>query len=266
MNVLVNDIHMNVRIEGNGPPLLLLHGFTGALNNWESFFPSWIRYFKVIAVDLIGHGKTDAPAEPDRYSMEHTVKDLAALLDKLGVERVNVLGYSMGGRLALAFACSYPEKVGRLMLESSSPGLKTEEERSERIIRDEALADRIEKNGVEDFVDEWGKIPLFATQGKDAQEKLRRQRLQNCEAGLAGSLRGMGTGAQESFWPKLKGLDVPVGLVVGEWDDKFRRIAEEMAAWLPNAVISTVNRSGHAVHVEQPRIFGTIVIEYFNQS
>lgn len=266
MRILVNDIHMNVRVEGEGPPLLLLHGFTGALSNWDAFFPEWRRYFTVIAADIIGHGETDAPEEASRFSMRQATNDLAVLLDKLGFERVNVLGYSMGGRLALAFACHYPEKVNRLMLESSSPGLKTEKERSERVAKDEALADWIEKNGVKAFVEEWGKIPLFSTQSEAAQRALRKQRLRNRAAGLAGSLRGMGTGTQESYWNHLEQLNLPVCLVVGEWDEKFRNFAEQMEPLLPNAVIQTVSAAGHAVHVEQPRIFGTIVVEYFNQS
>ncbi|HET7657450.1 MAG TPA: 2-succinyl-6-hydroxy-2,4-cyclohexadiene-1-carboxylate synthase, partial [Bacillales bacterium] len=144
----------------------------------------------------------------------------------------------------------------------SSPGLEAEQERLERIERDEALADRIEQIGVEAFVDEWEKVPLFATQSPEVREQLRKQRLQNRETGLANSLRGMGTGAQRPLWRELGLLEIPVKLVVGELDQKFCRIAEDMSEKLPNVEIITVPEAGHTIHVEKPRIFDKIVEEW----
>ena len=264
MEVIVNNLLMNVEIAGSGPPLLLLHGFTGSSENWEPFVSSWKRYFQVIAPDLIGHGKTEAPTEMNRYAMEQAADDLAALLDQLAIDQAHVLGYSMGGRLALAFAVHHPNRIQSLQLESSSPGLKSDSERRERIERDEALAKRIEQGGVEAFVEEWEKVPLFATQSKNDREKLRKQRKENREMGLGGSLRGMGTGAQTPLWKALEKVTAPVHLVVGELDLKFRRIAEDMKKSLPHAQLTMVSGAGHAVHVEQSRFFDKIVMEWLN--
>lgn len=264
MEVFINKLRMNVEVAGSGSPLVALHGFTGAASNWQPFFKSWGRHFQVIATDLIGHGKTDAPMDAERYAMDQAAKDLADLLNHLEVKRANVLGYSMGGRLALTFAVRYPDRTSSLMLESSSPGLMTEQERQDRIEHDEKLADRIEQHGVEAFVNEWEKLPLFSTQTKEVRERLRTQRLDNSACGLANSLRGMGTGAQTSLWGELDTLKIPVRLVVGERDQKFCNIAEDMRRRLPNVEIVKVQHAGHAVHVEQSRFFGKMVVEFFS--
>ncbi|MFC4075924.1 2-succinyl-6-hydroxy-2,4-cyclohexadiene-1-carboxylate synthase [Salinithrix halophila] len=265
MDWKVGGVKYRVEEQGSGPPLLLLHGFTGGAVNWEPFVPAWSLRFRVIRVDLIGHGETDSPGDPARYSMESVVADLVGILDSLGVKKTDLLGYSMGGRLALSLATTHPERVQRLMLESSSPGLKTREEREERIRRDEALADRIETDGIRAFVDAWEQIPLFASQRflpEEVRRKLREQRLANHPRGLANSLRGMGTGAQPSWWASLDRLTLPVLLIKGEWDAKFCRIAEEMKDKLADARMETVKGAGHAVHVEQPRRFERIVLDF----
>src|SRR5689334_14583758 len=119
--VTINGIEYYVECRGEGAPLLLLHGFTGSSATWAPHVAAWPA--RTIAVDLPGHGKTDAPADADLYCMEATVADLVALLDRLGVARAHVLGYSMGGRVALHLAAANPERVATLILESASPGL-----------------------------------------------------------------------------------------------------------------------------------------------
>ncbi|HET7656881.1 MAG TPA: alpha/beta fold hydrolase, partial [Bacillales bacterium] len=187
MYLPLNDLKMHVKIEGEGHPLLVLHGFTGSSVTWAPFFLSWQRSYQVIAPDLIGHGQTDSPKRTERYTMNRAVEDLVSLLDKLGIAKTRLLGYSMGGRLGLAFAASYPERVASLLLESSSPGLETETERLQRVKRDEALADQIVQDGIEAFVEKWENVPLFSTQSDEIKASLREQRLQNRRGGLAGS-------------------------------------------------------------------------------
>src|SRR5438105_2983520 len=103
MRIPVNGIELNVEVDGNGPPLMLLHGFTGDDTTWEPFLETW-HDFKLVRVEVIGHGRSDSPDDYRRYSMQHAVEDLVAVLDYLGIERTALLGYSMGGRLALHFA------------------------------------------------------------------------------------------------------------------------------------------------------------------
>ncbi|MCL6432137.1 MAG: alpha/beta fold hydrolase [Anaerolineae bacterium] len=104
----VNGVTLHVVLAGDvkARPLLLLHGFTGSAETWTPFLPAFTMHLRVIAVDLLGHGRSDAPEDPQRYRMERCVEDLLALLDCLGVAQAGVLGYSMGGRVALHLAAA----------------------------------------------------------------------------------------------------------------------------------------------------------------
>lgn len=269
MDVTVDGLDYHVQVDGAGPTLLLLHGFTGSVRTWEPWLSNWAAHFQVVRVDLPGHGNTPAPKEPARITMERVCRDLAGILDRLGVERANLLGYSMGGRTALSFALTYPQRVQVLVLESASPGLAQAEERHERANRDEALARQIEAEGVAAFVRRWEEIPLFASQKRlsaDIRERIRAERLNQTAEGLAASLRGMGTGVQPSWWEKLRSLTHPVLLLTGEEDKKFCHIARRMKSRLPGARLQMVDGAGHAVHVEQPRRFGTIVTDFMLES
>lgn len=267
MNVQVNGVSLHVEISGEGEPLLLLHGFTGSAENWAPFIPEWSRHYRVIAVDIIGHGRSAAPLDHSRYAMDKAVQDLTALLDEVGAPAAHVLGYSMGGRLALSMAVLAPHKVRSLILESSSPGLATESERQARRASDEQLARRIEHEGLEWFVSYWENIPLFRSLQRmpaDVRQSLRAQRLSNRPEGLAGSLRGMGTGAQPSWWEALPQLPMPVQFIAGEDDGKFADIAQRMHQLLPHSRLHIVAQAGHIVHVEQAHIFDTIVREFLS--
>ncbi|HHY72588.1 MAG TPA: 2-succinyl-6-hydroxy-2,4-cyclohexadiene-1-carboxylate synthase [Bacillus bacterium] len=266
MFINVNDVNYYVKVIGHGEPLLLLHGFTGSLETWDPFVEEWSRSFTLILVDIIGHGRTDHPEDFRRYDIEKVACDLKGILQHLEITKTSVLGYSMGGRLALSFSILYPEHVLSLILESSSPGLEKEVERLTRSENDNLLANQIEREGIRAFVDYWGKIPLFSTQEKKLSEEekqaIRAQRLQNSSVGLAGSLRGMGTGVQPSWWDKLSEVRKPVLLLAGELDEKFCHINQEMHKRLPNSKIFIINDAGHAIHVEQRELFGKIVRDY----
>lgn len=247
---------------GTGEPIVLLHGFTGSTGTWEGQREELARLGPVIAVDLVGHGRSGAPAAVDRYRMERCVADLLALFDRLGLRRVRLVGYSMGGRVALHVALAAPARVTALVLESASPGIADPAEREERRRQDEALADRIEREGIAAFVRYWESLPLFATQQRlpaAVRERLRAQRLANRPRGLANSLRGMGAGVQEPLWDRLPELDLPVLVVVGELDAKYRGIAQEMVSRLPRGRLAVVPGAGHAVHLERPDAFNRVV-------
>ncbi|MBY0122862.1 2-succinyl-6-hydroxy-2,4-cyclohexadiene-1-carboxylate synthase [Bacillus sp. S/N-304-OC-R1] len=269
MNFVINGIQYHVDTWGNseGEPLLLLHGFTGNSTSWRKFESYW-QDFNVIAVDIIGHGKTDSPDDLSKYHIEAVAGDLNNILDTLEITQASILGYSMGGRLALTFAIKYPEKVKKLVLESSSPGLKTESEREARRIQDEQLACRIKDNGIEKFIDYWENIPLFQSQKRlpePIRQQIRTERLDNLSVGLINSLKGMGTGAQPSWWDKLYEISAPTLLITGSIDEKFCLIAKNMIKKLKNSKWITIEDCGHAIHVENPKIFGTIVNEFLSQ-
>lgn len=263
------NVHVKVWNEVATRSLVMLHGFTGSTATWEETVMHLPKNVKIIAVDLTGHGRTDAPPDPERYEMGEQIADLDQLFNVLGVDRFSLLGYSMGGRVALSYALSFPEKVEQLILESSSPGLENEEDRQQRTEADKALAERIEREGIEAFVDYWGRIPLFETQkalSPNKQQAIRRERLSQNPMGLANSLRGIGTGKQPSNWGSLGKLQLPVLLITGELDSKFCTIAEEMKRRLPSTVVITVEKAGHAIHVEKPEQFATIITEHLKDN
>lgn len=263
MILQAQGLSVNVRIWNDHleQTIVMLHGFTGSVATWDKVAAS-ISDYRIVAIDLIGHGQTDSPQDVAAYTMEAQILQLDEIFQQLNLHKVILLGYSMGGRVALSFAKAFPKRVSLLILESASPGLKSEKEQAIRRSSDENLANQIEANGIEFFVNKWENIPLFATQKRlppDVQVMVRQERLSQSEVGLANSLRGMGTGAQTSLWPYLGKLSLPVTLITGELDEKFCEIAEEMQALLPNAQHVIVNNIGHAIHVENPEQFATIV-------
>jgi 2-succinyl-6-hydroxy-2,4-cyclohexadiene-1-carboxylate synthase len=250
--VVSDGVKYCVRTSGTGKRLLMLHGFTGSGRVWKGFdFPG----FQTRAVDLLGHGETDAPTDPTHYRIENAAADLASMLD----EPAFVLGYSMGGRLALYFALRFPDKVHGLILESASPGLADDTERSARAASDFALADSIERDGIAAFVDRWERLPLFATQTPEQRAALRTIRLAQRPHGLANSLRGMGTGVQPSLWERLNEIAVPTMIVTGALDSKFCAVGALMASLVPTAQHVILPAAGHTPHLEQPDAHKAVV-------
>ncbi|MGH9418965.1 MAG: alpha/beta fold hydrolase, partial [Thermoanaerobaculia bacterium] len=149
---------------GSGPPVVLLHGFTGSTETWTPFRATFSASNRVIAVDQPGHGRSSSPADANRYRLDRFATDLSRILDSSDVDRAVVLGYSMGGRAALRFAVDYPDRVAGLILESASPGISDEQQRRERRESDAALADRVERDGVEEFLKRWETLSLWDTQ------------------------------------------------------------------------------------------------------
>ena len=243
-------------VQGTGDPLLLIHGFTGSGRSWgEDLLSGLGQAHRVIAVDLPGHGRSDVSPDPDRYKVEELLQDLGQILDSVDVEKARWLGYSMGGRLALAGAIRTPDRMSGLILESASPGLAEDGERRARRRAEEALAEGILRGGMEAFVDHWMGLPLFATQGKlppTIRVQTRERKLENSPEALAACLRGMGTGVQPSFWDSLSEVRAPVLLMAGEEDRKFTSVAERMAEGIPGSELRLIPKAGHAIHLENP--------------
>jgi len=249
-------------VYGNGTPIVMFHGFTGSTGTWHQFVKDWGAGYQIILVDLPGHGQTETPIP---RSMEECCHDLAQLFDMLGLDTFHLIGYSMGGRTALSYAMLYPKSVRSLILESASPGIQEKAERQERVAKDQQLAQRIEKNGLVSFVDFWQEIPLFHSQKRlppNVQRQIRSERLSQSVEGLAQSLRYMGTGSQPSWWSMLQQFRQPVLLLVGELDDKFITINKKMQKEWESANLMICNDAGHAIHVEKPAKFGTLVKEF----
>jgi 2-succinyl-6-hydroxy-2,4-cyclohexadiene-1-carboxylate synthase len=265
--LLVDGVRLHVATSGDGAPLVLLHGFTGCGAAWAAHVRAFATRFRVVTIDLLGHGWSDAPADPRRYHIERSAADVLAVLDRLGIERAYLLGYSMGGRLALQIAATGQERILALIMVSASPGLRSDAERRSRATQDAALADAIEREGVPAFVDRWERQPIFASQARlpwAVRETLRAQRLQHTARGLANSLRGMGQGVQPPLYDQLPRLRIPTLLLAGELDARYCAVGAEMSAAIPGARMIIVPDSGHAVQLEQPEVFRQCVLEFLD--
>jgi 2-succinyl-6-hydroxy-2,4-cyclohexadiene-1-carboxylate synthase len=229
------------------PALVLLHGFTQTRQSWRRTIAALDGRYRAVAPDLLGHGLM---SERRPASLAAALAYLAALVD----EPHALAGYSMGGRVALHAALARPELVSRLVLVGASPGLADAAERTARQRSDEALADRIEQIGVAAFAAEWAALPLWEGQPERVRAAANADRLRNTPGGLAAALRGLGTGALPSLWDRLGELPMPVTLVAGDRDAKFREIAERMAERLRDARIELIPGAGHAAHLERPEL------------
>jgi 2-succinyl-6-hydroxy-2,4-cyclohexadiene-1-carboxylate synthase len=256
------DMHYEVFHPRATKTLVLLHGFTGSTKTWQHVIERLSDDIRVFAIDLIGHGLTASPTQLAPYTMDAQVAMLEAFFAARNLTSFTLLGYSMGGRTALSYAMKHPERIEKLILESTSPGLAIEEERAARRESDAKLAARILDEGIEAFTNFWQDIPLFNSQKalpQAVQAEVRAERLAQNPIGLANSLKGMGTGAQRSYWQTLATFERPVSLITGELDVKFYQKARDMQETLQKCSHHVAKRCGHAIHVENPELFVTIV-------
>jgi 2-succinyl-6-hydroxy-2,4-cyclohexadiene-1-carboxylate synthase len=241
--------------KSNYPKLLFLHGFLGSRKDFKPISDRLASEFRCLNVDLPGHGKTQIFDRTSGYGMPAIAEGLIQLILELNFAPCYLVGYSMGGRLALYLACCFPQYFSGVLLESASPGLSTALERAERQKKDEALAISLENDVWPNFIRRWYNQPLFSTlKSHPSFETLIQTRYDNCPTELARSLRGMGTGVQPSLWEALLCLKLPLTLVVGTLDSKFTAINQAMTVCCPSAQLVTVP-TGHAAHFEAPTLF-----------
>ena len=242
-------------IKGEGAPLLVLHGFTGDSSTMSSISKPLSEKYSVVSVDLPGHGSTAQDLEPYLFNFEDTLAALIEVMEFHDQQEFNVLGYSMGGRLALGLATKYPNRIKNTILIGATAGIADENQRTARRRSDDRLADEIVEKGIEWFVEYWMDQPIFESQIRIDSETFnasRRQRLKNNAQGLANSLRGSGTGSQPSLWRKLNEITSPTLILVGEEDPKFRSLAVRLNSGISKSEIVVVPESGHACHLENP--------------
>ena len=237
--------------EPGTPPLGLVHGFTQTRRSWGRLAERLARSRRVVLVDAPGHGASAAV----RLDLEGAGR---AVVEAVG--SADLLGYSMGGRICLHAAVADPARVHRLVLVGATAGIVDPVARSRRRAEDLALADTLEREGdagLPAFLGRWLSSPLFT--GLSSEAAGLDARLENTAEGLASSLRLCGTGAQEPLDERLGDLVMPVLLVVGEHDRRFRDEADRLQEAIRSAEVAVVDGAGHACHLEQPEAFLDVV-------
>jgi 2-succinyl-6-hydroxy-2,4-cyclohexadiene-1-carboxylate synthase len=256
----VADLGYAASGSANHPAILFMHGFMGSSADWRDVITALDARTFCIAVDLPGHG-TSLDLAPEAYTISGAARAIICALDELGVESPVMVGYSMGGRLALYLALRYPERCAGLFLESASPGLEGAEERTARRAADDERARRLASGDFDEFLEDWYRQPLFASMARD-ENLLRRTieaRRRNHPGELAHSLRGMGTGSQPSLWGELERIGVPTLAVAGGLDGKFVEISSRMAGLGPWIESVVVPETGHTVHAEAPALYVSLL-------
>jgi len=275
-----------VRVAGRGRPVLFLHGFSGSGLSWAGIAGLGNRV-RAIVPDLPGHGATGWEADPrptavagaggtgdgppdrrPRASVERTADDLAAIVRRLGAVHVDVVGYSLGARIALRLAVTHPEAVGRLVLEAPSAGIADPAARAARAAADAERARLVVREGIEAFATRWEAEPVLAGEAAlpaDARARQAAIRRSHAPLGLAASLVYAGQGAMEPLHDRLAAVAAPT-LVVAGADDLVRARAEEVAAAIPGARLVLVPGAGHAPHLERPDRFHALLFDFLTEA
>lgn len=247
-------LHVEQCGSGSGPPLVLLHGFTQTARLWGPFGDLLAQDHTLVGIDLPGHAGSDA-VRADLTTTAALVGE--ATRATIGTAPYDLLGYSLGARVALHVVTGTDLPVRRLILIGGTAGIEDPGARQKRREADEATAAALEASGdVASFIERWVSSPMFARLAGAAQTE---ERLRNSAAGLASSLRLAGAGTQEPLWERLPALEVPLLALAGTDDNRFAAHALRLAGTAPHAVASLIPGGGHAAHLAQPSLVARTV-------
>ncbi len=262
------SIPLHIATIGNPslPHIVFLHGFLGSGSDWLPVTRELQNDYCCMMVDLPGHGSANLlQTQPPEDFFIQTVDALAALLSQSASSPCSLVGYSMGGRIALALLLRHPELFSKAVIISASPGLKTEKERIDRQEHDEKVARKIERS-FDSFIEAWYEQPLFATlKSHPIFKEVESERKINDPQNLALALRLLGTGRQPSFWDELKNNSVPVSFFTGEKDERYVEIGHQMVKLSPESDLEIFSHCGHTLHLENSDLFLDRLKNFFNQ-
>ena len=240
--------------EGSGIPLILIHGFTGSHKSFDKLSNFLKQYFKIIKLDMIGHGLS-MDYDVSSYSFSESINYIEKIIEELNLKKVNILGYSLGGRLAMQFAIKNQHQVNKMILCSSSFGIEKKSERISRIRSDEKIIELLINENLEKFVNFWQNIPLWESEKKlpvEIKSKHRRIRLEQKNEGLLLNLRYQGQGVQKYLGKSLKNIKLKTLIMYGGKDLKYKVISKKMIELIENSELCEVPNSGHNIVLEHP--------------
>lgn len=238
------------------PPVVLLHGFAQSTESWDPIAPLLAERRYVVAFDFVGHGRSDKPDDPTVYEMGAVIEALSAFLHDRFATKVALVGYSMGGRIALSYACKEPSRLSALIVESAGLGAKNGQQHVAMQHRDADLIERLLTSDIESFTTYWESLPLFETQRKlpeEIRDRVRQGRLSNDPRALAYTVRGTGQHSMVDLTEHIKHLPMPILYIAGILDRKYLKIAENLQ-YEKNVTCVLLN-TGHNTHLEDSATF-----------
>jgi pimeloyl-ACP methyl ester carboxylesterase len=244
-------VKIRYEVSGDGPALILTHGYSSTGEMWAGQIAPLAEHFKVITWDMRGHGRTDYPRDQGQYSEAATVEDLAALLDAVGATQAIVGGLSLGGYMSLAFHATYPERTLALLIIDTGPGYKNDQARDGWNANAIKTAERYELNGLPD--------PARVS----AEVRLARHR---DATGLARAARGMLTQKNARVIESLPTVKVPAIVIVGANDTPFLAASDYMAAKIPGAKKVVIPDAGHSANIDQPEAFNAALLGFLKEA
>lgn len=248
------------------PRIVGLHGFGGSGRSWDAVRVELARQGgdpgRLVTPDLRGHGGAAARRPVD---VEHVLDDVAAVVRDAATDGPVVLaGYSLGGRIAAQLAVRDSTSLAALVLISSTFGLDDPDERAARRASDERLARDLEAIGTERFADRWVELPLWDGDPPAARAAQRAELAAGDVAGLAAALRGLGPGAVPAVGDRLTTLAVPLRVVVGGRDRRYRAVGARLLALAPQpAGEVVVADAGHGLLREAPAAVATALLSSY---
>ena len=248
------------------PLCVFLHGWMGSHSDWEPIVSQMPIEMSYLLLDLPGHGKSVPIPPQESLDFDNLADSLHEHLQEY--QRYTLVGYSMGGRLALYYTLKYPHAVDSLILESCQPGIQEPEARLSRATLDTQRAEQIVEAGLSQFVEHWYKAPLFRSlhQQPNQLKQLQRRREQNHESSMARTIRELSPGRQPSLWNHLSSLSAPTLLLTGKQDPKYPTLMQLMHKQIPHSHLKIEPHAGHNVHLETPEAWQRIVCDFLTFS
>jgi len=235
----------------------------GSSADWQPVVEDLSDDYRCILIDLPGHGASTG-CDAAAYTMDGACRGVLGVLDAVECGPVGLLGYSMGGRVALRVALRHPDRMRRLVLESVSPGIADASERAERRRTDEERARKIEAD-LPAFLRQWYRMPLFASLDRHGLvEAMVQRRSTNDPAEIARALRGFSPGRQSPLWSDLPALAMPTLLLTGGLDPKYPDVTARAAERIPKARRIIISDAGHNVHAERPGAYREAVRDFLS--
>lgn len=254
---------LNIRtFLGEGEGLYAIHGFGGDSQDIAPFAEYFLKPIHSVRLPEDRGGES---WDPSSYSSPALI---SALKETLPLKSI-VLGYSMGARLLLQFACQYPKHLRKIILISGTPGISNPDQRRIRKSSDEVIINRLSEMGAAEFFVWWSKHPMIKSQSQIAgvhRKEMRARREKRSPREIQSSLREFGQGTMLPCWDKLKALSLPICLITGENDKKYSEIAKEMATHIRNSSHFIVSNSGHCPHLEQPKLSAECILSWLEMA